>query len=240
MSAAAQTPSPRRPQPRPVARPAPRAAASRPVISRAAAAPRPPAPPDGGEPDSALVPTGFVASLDLEAIRELESPMGTGFFDTLSRISAYGVEEGARPSDRPAELRGYPADALKVVASIATHYLYAGGYRLAEVLFEGLCAVAPDEPYHWLGLGLGCDRQNRTAEAARAYRTAAEKAPGDARPLVNLAELEVEAGRTREAQRLLARAVTLAERAGDRALHGKAKMMLERLAGAPGAEGGTP
>lgn len=224
MSAAAQNPSPRRPQPRPGPRPSPRAAAPRPV------APRAPAPRAAAEPSAALLPAGFVASLDLRELQGFESPMGTDFFDTLGRISAYGVEQGQPAGQGPAALRGYPEDALRVVASIATHYLYSGGYRLAEVLFEGLCAVAPDEPYHWLGLGLTHDRLNRVESAARAYQVAAERAPSDARPLVNLAELEVEAGRPAEAARLLTRAVTLAERAQDGALLGKARMMLTRLA----------
>lgn len=237
MSAFAERPPARKPAPRPSPRPAARPA-PRPLVPRPAprSAPRSGSEP-GLAPASALVPAGYVAAFDVKDLHGFESPMGTDFFDTLGRISAYGVTDAPAQAGRPAELRGYPAEALKVVASIATHYLYSGGYRLAEVLFEGLTAVAPDQPYHWLGLGLTYDRQNRTKEAEHAYHTAARLDPKDARALVNLAELRVEAGAQKEAVPLLERAVKLAERSEDEALLAKARMMLARFGGPTEARG---
>lgn len=200
----------RRPPPRPAPRVAPR-----PTPRPAAAA--------------ALVPSGYVAAFDPKELQNFDVFMGTDFFDTLSRISAYGVTDAPPPSGRAAELRGYPRESLQIVSSIATHYLYSGGYRLSEVLFEGLTAVAPDEPYHWLALGLTYDRQNRLPDAERAYARAAKLAPNDPRPLVNLAELRVEAGALAEATELLERAVRLAERGEDAGLAGKARLMLQRF-----------
>lgn len=182
---------------------------------------------------------GFVAAFDPKTLNGFDTPMGTDFFDTLGRIAAYGVSEVEAPSRSVAERRGYSPESLRVVAGMATHYLYSGGYRLAEVLFEGLTSVAPDEPYHWLALGLTYDRQNRLADAERAYETAAKKAPQDARALVNLAELRAEAGDLPAARSLLAKAVKLSAHSEDGALRRKAETMASRFAAPSNAARGS-
>lgn len=201
MSAAALRPPPQRPRPKP----APRVPAKAPAAS------------------------GFVAAFDPKELQSFDTPMGTDFFDTLGRIAAHGVPREPAPSRSPAEQRGYSPESLRVVAGMATHYLYSGGYRLAEVLFEGLTSVAPDEPYHWLALGLTYDRQSRLQEAERAYEAAAARAPNDARAFINLAELRAEAGDLDAARTLLAKAAKLAERSADLALRRKAETMAARF-----------
>src|SRR5688572_22039505 len=92
-----------------------------------------------------------------------------------------------------AEVRGYDRDDLFVIAEVAYHYLFNGGTRLALVLYEGLAAVSPKEPYFALALGLTHDHLGEVAMAHKWYAKAAELDPNDGRPDVNRAELYIEA-----------------------------------------------
>jgi predicted Zn-dependent protease len=128
-----------------------------------------------------------------------------------------------------AELRGYaPADLIGV-AQIGYHYLFNGGTALAQVLFEGLVGVAPDEGYFVLALGLTYDRLDRPADAAACYRRAAELCPADPRPDINRAELAIAAGDWAEARALLTGARRKAAAANDAPLERKAACMLHHL-----------
>jgi Flp pilus assembly protein TadD len=162
-------------------------------------------------------------------------PRDPALLESLSRVAAVRAPDEAQLAPSRGDLasaRGYDREDLHAIADMARSYLFGGAPHLALVLFEGLHAVAPAEPYFALGLGLTYDRLDRAADAARSYAQAARLAPADARPLVNLAELRIEAGDRSAARALLGSAVLKAERAADRALAAKAAALLSQLGAA--------
>lgn len=146
---------------------------------------------------------------------------------------APSAPEGAAPASLAprslGEARGYTREELFAIAEIGYHYLLSGGLRIAGVIFEGLSAVAPEEAYFALALGLTLDRQERIDEAAGAYRRASMLDPADGRADVNLAELLLMRGDEAGARAHLARARAKAAARGDEALAGKATALLTRL-----------
>lgn len=156
------------------------------------------------------------------------APMSTAFFETASAVSAE-VVDAAATKEPIAQIRGYEGDDLMAVAEIGYHYLMSGGLKLALALFDGLAAVAPNEPYFALALGLTHDRLDDTEAALRWYRRAGELDSGDGRPDVNRAELHVEAGDVRSARRLLARGAKKATVRGDQDVARKARAILAHL-----------
>ncbi|MCC7384685.1 MAG: tetratricopeptide repeat protein [Deltaproteobacteria bacterium] len=163
---------------------------------------------------------------------DFDGGIGTEFFSTLARVR---VERSAAAAPRSLacrglrEARGYTRAELFAIAEIGYHYLLNGGVRLAHVIFEGLVAVAPEEAYFALALGLTLDRQERIDEAASAYRRAAELDPADGRADVNLAELLLLGGDEAGARAHLDRARQKATAGGDQALAKKATALLTRL-----------
>lgn len=149
----------------------------------------------------------------------------TAMFNTLGGIRALPAADAGQALARRslAELRGYRREDLMAIAEVGYHYLRSGGHKLASVIFEGLTAVMPDEPYFWLALGLVKDHLDDVAAARAAYETAARLDPRDATPLMNLAELDLMQGRRREALQRLDGAATKAERAQQWALVRKAE-----------------
>jgi Flp pilus assembly protein TadD len=137
----------------------------------------------------------------------------------------------AAPAEtRPlAQLRGYAREDLLAIAEIGYEYLFNGGPRLAIALFDGLTAIAPDEPYFCLALGLAHDHHGDRSEAERWYARAADLDPGDARADVNRAELRLAAGDITAALRLLKGARAKASDRGDRALERKARALVAHL-----------
>lgn len=166
-------------------------------------------------------------------VTDFDAPMSTDFFDGLGRLRAEAVPSSRAPAVRTlAQARGYRKDDLHVIADMATNYLFNGGLRLAVTLFEGLVAVAPDEPYYAMGLGLTYDRMGNAHRAAACYRAAARLDPSDGRPDVNLAELELRARRPRQAVFLLRSGLKKALARDDSELGNKAAAILRRITNA--------
>jgi len=156
--------------------------------------------------------------------------MQSELYRTLDRVEAHPVASDVAVVDAPLGVaRGYAKADLTAVAEIAYHYLMSGGLRLALTLFEGLVAVAPNEPYHHLGLGLALDRLDDKAGAEARYRRAGKLDRRDPRPDINRAELHLEVGNRAEAKKLLVRGLAKAEAAHDPALIQKAGGMLRHL-----------
>ncbi len=128
-----------------------------------------------------------------------------------------------------AEVRGYTRAEQMALAEVGYHYLMSGGTRLALVIFEGLVALAPDEPYFHLALGLAYDHADRVREADAAWTTAARLAPRDARPDLNRAELALLAKDPARARQLLTSALAKARAAQDADLEARAQALIARL-----------
>jgi tetratricopeptide (TPR) repeat protein len=159
-------------------------------------------------------------------------PHKTAFFNTLKNAKAMTHVGGAvavRPNATLAEQRGYRREDLYAIAEIGHNYLFNGGLDLALSLFEGLVAIEPNEAYFALALGLTHDRLGEPQEAYRWYQQASKLDPSDARPDVNRAELEIEAGRHDRALQLLQRGAAKARAAGDEALERKATAIFNHI-----------
>lgn len=122
--------------------------------------------------------------------------------------------------------RDYRREDLRRIAEIGFHYTLSGGLELGAALFEGLVAIAPDEPLFCIGLGLTYWKQGELERAQAAYARAASLDPAAPLPELSLAELSLERGRRAEARAHLASAVQKANRAKEAALLAKAKAML--------------
>ncbi len=154
------------------------------------------------------------------------------FFDTVNKVQAkthVGNSIAVRPNTSLAEQRGYAREDLFAIAEIGHNYLFNGGLDLALSLFEGLVAVAPNEAYFVLALGLTHDRLGAPTEAYRWYAHAAKLDKNDPRPDVNMAELDIAAGRFDRAKKLLMRAMQKSRGAGEREVEAKARAMLKHL-----------
>lgn len=173
----------------------------------------------------------YVAVSECE-VEEVE-PLKTCFFDTINRVKALTVHNQKltvkRSQGSLAARRGYEREDLQAVAEIAYHYLFSGGTKLALALYEGLAAVAPDEPYYALALGLTHDHLGDKRSAFEWYERARTLDPGDPRPEINCAELLLEQRNFAAAKQLLIRAVMKAKNRGDEALERKASSMLQHL-----------
>jgi tetratricopeptide (TPR) repeat protein len=191
--------------------------------------PRPAAAP---APASALAPVE--PSAGYRAITpelDFDGPIGTEIFNTLERVRAHqaAVQHNALVGRGLVELRGYQRSELFALAEIGYHYLLSGGVRIAQAIFEGLCAIDPTEPYFALALGLAYDHLERLDDAAGCYRRAAELDPSDGRAEINLAELELVRGNRQGARSHLMRARVKCSAKGAEALLHKAEAMLHHL-----------
>lgn len=176
--------------------------------------------------------SAYVALSDDLALEQVEHN-DAAFFDSIARVKAVTMighkPRGLGRSRALAERRGYDKEDLFAVAEIGYHYLMNGGIQLAVTLFEGLTAVAPNEPYFAMALALSLDHQGDKDDAMRWYDKAAALDPFDARPDLNRAELMLEAREIGAARELLQRAAAKAKRKGDEALDRKATAMLAHL-----------
>lgn len=155
-------------------------------------------------------------------------PLRTHFLDRASVVDATLAPHGVSDRRTLAARRGYAKDDLHAVAEIGYHYLHNGGVRFARLLFEGLVAVAPDEVYFALALGLAADHGGDKGVARREYQRASQLDPGDPRPEVNLAELDLEAGQFTAARRHLEEAAHRLTLRHDAALEKKTTALLNR------------
>jgi tetratricopeptide (TPR) repeat protein len=162
---------------------------------------------------------------------EFDRVDGTGMFDTLGRVRALPAEEASKAivcrSIR--EAYGYARADLFAIAEIGRHYLECGGYRVAAVIFEGLEAIDPDEHYFAIALGLAKDHLGEKQAAMRCYQRAQKLDPKDARADLNLAELLIEAGRKKDAVRMIEGAERKAIAAQADALAQKANALLSLM-----------
>ncbi|MEQ9503320.1 MAG: hypothetical protein RIT81_41050 [Deltaproteobacteria bacterium] len=159
----------------------------------------------------AAVPEAYVVVTALEG--GVDDPLDPRFLAELEAVRVVPAARGATPSKGSLEqLRGYRRDDLFAVAEVAYAYLFGGHERVALVLFEGLAAVAPDEPYFALACGLSHDFLGDLDAAVRAYDRAAKLDPEDPRPDINRAEIHLERRELKAAHSLLARAAGKAQR----------------------------
>lgn len=211
-------------RPAPKTSPKVRAVAARPSVAPVVVEPAP----------APMPPRAFVtraeaeARMSSQAVLDFESVASTAMFSTLGNIRALAVREASSAIVRRniAEARGYSDSELYALAEIGYHYFRNGGLKLALVIFEGLQAVKPQEPYFALATGLARDYLGDKNGAKAAYQEAARLDVGDARPELNLAELCLEAGDRRAAIQHLNRAAQKAEARKDRPLLKKAQAVL--------------
>jgi Flp pilus assembly protein TadD len=159
---------------------------------------------------------------------DFDGPFDTGLFHQLDALHAQTQSHRDVLPQSLATTRGYDEATLFALAEIAHHYVLSGGTRLALVIFEGLTAVAPKEPYFVLGLAYTLDRAGRLDDAIAAYRRALGLSPRDARTHLNLGELLWAQGALSDARAHLDRAVNLAATGDDEALHRKARALAVR------------
>lgn len=182
---AAKAPIARRPMPgrRPVAQPRTQPA-SQPAVEVVAPAPSVVAPIVERAPVHSA-PAPLPANVDFESIEN------TMMFVSLAAIRAQAAAgRDVRRDERTIrEARRMPKRELFAIAEIAYHYVRCGGFRLAAVIFDGLAAIDPDEPYFALGMGLVSDRLDDRDAAIRWYERARRLDPTDGRADLNLAEL---------------------------------------------------
>lgn len=149
---------------------------------------------------------------------------------SLERASA-SDSAGALQSGRTiAAQRGYSGAELETIAEMGYAYLRSGAPRFAEVLFEGLAAIDPDEPYYAIALGLTADRLEQPSMAEHWYRRAAQLDANDPRPDLNLAELALARGDRDAATALLEQARTKSRLRNDDFLLRKADALLQLIA----------
>lgn len=214
-------------------RPAPKTKPS--PVARAEAQPRPEAigtrpahtPPAAPRPVRAPSAANYRVRPSPVALVALD-PLRTHFLERAQVVDATLAPQGTGDRRTLAARRGYARDDLHAVAEIGYHYLHNGGIRFARLLFEGLVAVAPDELYFALALGLAADHSGDKAVARREYQRASNLDPRDPRPEVNLAELDLEAGQFEAARRHLETAAHRLTLRFDAALEKKTTALLNR------------
>lgn len=157
----------------------------------------------------------------------IEGALTPDLLDSLSEVKALAVREPAQPAHLA---KPYAKNDLFAIAEIAYHYLFAGAPHLAYLLYDGVAALAPDEPTFALGLGLSADRLGDKQKARASYARAAALDAGDPRAEINLAELALEEEQIAAAKQHLARAVKKADARNDRALGDKARAIYRYLA----------
>jgi Flp pilus assembly protein TadD len=155
-------------------------------------------------------------------------PLRTHFLDHARGVDSALIARALGDDRTLAQRRGYAPEDLEAVAEIGYHYLINGGVRFARMLFEGLAAIAPNEPYYALALGLASDHAGDKEAARREYGRAAALDPTDGRPEVNLAELCIEADDPRGAKAHLHTALKKLAFKNDPALARKARALLGR------------
>lgn len=174
----------------------------------------------------------YIVEVDDLALEVSEvNPFKTAFFNSIAKVKALTAHGQVRVDTKRslAEVRGYSLEDLYAIAEIGYHYLFAGGLNLSLTIFEGLTAVAPNEAYFALALGLTHDHLDNRAEANRWYKKAAELDPSDGRADINRAELYLAAGDRKSAKKLLGRGAKKARVKGDQMLARKAMALINHL-----------
>ena len=116
---------------------------------------------------------------------------------------------------------------LEGMALVGYRYLQDGDDRVAQILFEGLCAVRPDWSYAHLARGVCAERLGQSAAARHAYACAARLDADDPQSRLNLAELLLQESQDQRAISLLRRVLGLS--AATRAQLERARLLLKRV-----------
>ncbi|MEM7674559.1 MAG: hypothetical protein AAF449_01000 [Myxococcota bacterium] len=175
---------------------------------------------NGPQPDVASIRRAGIASIQKASLTAIPA-------NTVGQVSQRAT---GRPEDRSlAEARRYARPDLYAVAELGHQYLFSGGLGVAEAIFEGLHAVAPQESYFAMALGLVRTQQGRLDEAERLYATAGRLDPMDGRPDVNRAELKLQKRDMGAARQLLSAGAQKSRRRGDHELQRKADALLARI-----------
>ena len=158
-------------------------------------------------------------------------PLTPGFIQEVSQVEVVAVtdEDKALAHRALSAVRGYARADLIAMAEIGYHYLMSGAPEFAHVIFDGLVAIAPQEPYFALSLGLTHDHLGELKAAARCYARASKLDPTDGRPDVNRAELHIEVRDFDRAKKLLRSGLRKAVAAEDDRLAIKAKALLDHV-----------
>jgi tetratricopeptide (TPR) repeat protein len=161
------------------------------------------------------------------------NPFKTAFFNSIAKVKALTAHGQVKVLDNGkktlAEARGYERDDLYAIAEVGYHYLLSGGLTLSLTIFEGLHAIAPEEAYFALALGLTHDHLDHRTEANRFYKLAAELDPSDGRADINRAELFLQSGDRTSAKKLLTRGAQKARTKGDLPLARKAMALINHI-----------
>ena len=160
---------------------------------------------------------------------EVTDAMGSDFIDTVNHVKAIAVRPPSTHESDLGRLRGYDPKILMAIAEVGYHYLMSGVPRLAQVVFEGLIAIAPTDAYFTLALGLTLDHLDDVEGAERCYARAAELDPREPRADINRAEIRLEVRDLRAAIPLLESGRQKAKVEGDDALVEKAAAMLDHV-----------
>lgn len=224
----------RRPRPRPSVNPEPsvQVVPERKGASKPASTPRrEPTPKSVGKKRPAS-PKGQQALVIPAARLDFEHASSTSMFETLGGIRALPANEVSRAIvlGNLRDVRGYTPSQIEALSQLGYHYLRCGSYRLAGAIFDGLAAIDPNNAWVALARGLSLDYRGDKAAARIEYTRAAQLDPRDATPLINLAELELEAMNRAAAKKHLLRASKVALTANNDALNRKAKALLKLAA----------
>lgn len=186
---------------------------------------RPATPP----PEARFVQPPYVADLNPMRSTSDENGLSSSFFNQPEHLQAQAIETDSESSPSAAPQNTYLRRDLFVLAELATRYLMQMKLRTAQTLFEGLTAVAPNEPYFWMGLAATHDRRGDVPQAVQCYREAARLDPQEGRPEINLAELALTQGRPDRARSLLRSGRDKARRKDQADLARKATEILSTL-----------
>jgi Flp pilus assembly protein TadD len=133
---------------------------------------------------------------------------------------------GAAVIAPPPSVPRYSPEEIEAMIGVGYHYLRNGGHELARTVFAGLAELAPDRAYVWLALGLTEDHLDDREAARRAYHRAGALDPGDPRPDLNLAELDLVDELWRDARSRLQVALQKSIAHADARLEAKARALL--------------
>lgn len=126
------------------------------------------------------------------------------------------------------QIVGLSEEELYAIASQGYFMFLQGKTEPARVIFEGLVAVDPRNPYYYRALGAIYWRLKDAQKAAKQFAYAIRVAPHDVASLVNRAEIYVSQRDFKSARADLNQAVRYAG-VNDRALLNKAKAMLRMI-----------
>ena len=127
------------------------------------------------------------------------------------------------------DVRGYTEEELYAVAKTAYFFYYQGRIQEARILFQGLYAISPVDPYFARALGVVELAAGNPQGALSAYDVAIKLDPRDATAYIGRAEVKIAQGNRAHALEDLRKAVQLP--GADPRLTAKASALIRALAG---------